>query len=842
MVVLSAPGRAWMMYSADEPDTGLLGNSFVDIVYNDGILWLASGRGISYSTDLGQTWLTRTTETNPELNSDEPSALFGRPGQIWMAGSHFEAFDGINYPFGDGLSMSIDDGVTWDTLAPPEASDFARLVYDISGTESSTYAACFHGGLIVRHDPDTLWEHLFYSPLDSTDWVANDGWASLPTGRYYSCAVDTTHADTLMVYGGSARGINKFLYIPKRVKMGGEQINDIISVGEFVYMAHEGGITQADDTTMTRFYTADATNGLGSNWIKKMALSGGKLWAAAFGPDDTTGKTGVGLYYLENPEVEWNEIGESLSGPSDLWLKNDTAIFEGVNAGAFDFNTFEDDTMAIIYVAAGDSGVLRSLDSGNTWNRFYIDPLDTDQASPRNQVYSIDVSADSMFLGTRAGLVIASYIEPLAFDYDTLVTFPENDTCGSLVSFVRHQDSDSASFMYIGVEPQTDSGFPGVLLLDPWIDPLDTNNVVQTRGTLHLWHAILHDIIISENVSILAADYGLFTSPNLMNPLTVVRYSVVDISNGLTLDSYRFLSAEFIGDRLFTGTSGGYGIGVMEGEPASLNWYITLVNVDPNKHDLAVAVTNSTFGLPGDWVVALEVQELGDSAILWAACRRVPDTVEQFNAVAFSTDYGDTWDTALTNEQVWNFAFDDYHTVYAAASSGLFAADFPWTDWRRLPIIDPITQDTIVTETEIFSVEVAENMLWVGTELGLAGRSINPADPDSNWEITRTFKSTEPEDKVFAAPVPFSPLSNNGRLSVHYHVDKSAEVTVEIYDFAMNLVRVLAENRFRAGDSDYYETWDGYNGGGDMVATGMYYIRVEYSTGELRWGRLAIIP
>ena len=850
LIVLAAPGHAWMMYSADAPDTGLLGNSFVDIVYNDGIIWLASGRGISYSTDLGQTWFTRTTETNPELSSDEPSALFGRPGQVWMASSHFVFYQGYNYPVGDGISMTTDEGATWEVFKPREATNYAQLVYDIAGTGSSIYAACFHGGLIVRHDQNNTWEHLFYSPADSADWFHTNNagdtayWASLTSGRYYSCAVDTTHADTLIVYGGSARGVNKFLYLPKRVKMGGEQINDIKAVGDLIYFAHEGGITQVDSTTMSKFYTADATNGLGSDWIRKLAFSGDRLWAAAFDPGDSTGKTGLGLYYLDNPEAEWVEIKESITGPSDLWQKSMTNVFEGENGGAFDFNAFEDDTMAILYVAAGDSGVFRSLDSGQTWNRFYIDPLDSDQGSPRNQVYSIDVSTDSMFLGTRAGLVVAAYSEPLAIVYDTLLTFPENDTCGSLVSFVRHQDSDSASFTYIGVEPQTDSGFPGVIFLDPWIDPLDTNNVTQTRGTLHLWHAILHDVIISENVTILASDYGLFSSVNLINPATVTRFSVVDNSSGRTLDSYRFLSAEFVGEKLFVGSSGGYGFGIVEdvGGQNVLNWYVTLVNVNPQKHDQASAQTNSNTGLPGDWVVALDVQKYDTGAVLWAACRRVPDTVQQVNAVAFSTDYGDSWDTALINEQVWNFAFDDYGTAYAAASGGLFAAEPPWNDWERLAIIDPVTQDTIVAETEVFSVEVAEDMLWVGTELGLAVRSVDPTDPDQQWAIIRTFKSTDSEDEVFAAPVPFSPLSNNGRLSVHYHVEQSGEVTVEIYDFAMNLVRVLAENKFRAGGSDYSETWDGYNGNGDMVATGIYYIRVKYSTGELRWGRLAIIP
>jgi hypothetical protein len=824
---------AWMMFSVDEPDTGLAGHSFVDILYHEGTLWLASGRGLSYSTNMGMTWYTRTTETNPGLASDEPSALFGRPGEVWIAGSHFEVYDGISYPFGDGFSMSADNtGEIWELYEPFESSDFARLAYDLDGTESMIVAACFYGGLIVRHDPDTAWEHLFYSPADSLDWVA-DGWAGLSSGRYYACAVDTTHADTLVVYGGSARGINKFLYIPKRVKMGGKMIYDIVPTGEFIYFASEGGITQADTATLGTLYTADAGNGLGSDWIKTMTVFGGKLWAAPFDPVDSSG---LGLYVLDNPESEWTEIGEMLSGPPDLWTRANAGLFEGINGGVHDFKVYFD---SAVYIAAGDSGLYRSLDSGATWNRFYVDPLDTDQSSPRNQVYSIDITPDSMFLGTRAGLVIASYIEPLAFTYDTLVEFEENDSTGSWVTLVRHQDDDSASFTYVGLEPQTEMGNPGAYFVDPWIDPLDPDSTIQLRKTLHLIKTKVNDIhIVNEDLTVLAADSGLYGSINIRNPLFITPYSVADLTNGLTLNSFRFLSAQPLGDRLFVGSSGGHAYGIVEEDV--LTWYVRTVNTDPDKHDLAVAITSASFGLPGNWVVALEAQKYDTGAVLWAGCRRVSDTLQQYNSIGISRDYGDTWQMALQNEQVWNFAFDANDKAYAAASSGLFAADPPaWDVWERLNIVDPVTQDTIAPGTEIFSVEVAEDVIWVGTELGLARRNI---DQDSSWTITRNFKATDSEDDVFAAPVPYSPINNNGRLSIHYPVEQSGEVTVEIYDFAMNLVRVLAENRYRDGGGDYFETWDGYNGRGDMVAVGIYYIKVAYSAGEIRWGRLAIIP
>jgi len=827
ILIFARPGFGWKMYSTDAPDSGLLNNSFIDILYNDDTVWVASNHGLSYSPDLGRTWFTLTTQTNPGLASDQPSALYGRPGYLWVGGSHAEAYEGINYPFGDGISLSTDGGGTWETFAPSEAAGFGKLVYDLTGADSSVYAACFYGGLIVKHGSDTTWHHLFFAPVDSADW-AYDEWPDLNSGRYYSCAADTTHADTLIVYGGSAYGINKFYYLPKRIKLGGDKIYAIVPAGGYIYLANDGGVTQTD-TLLSKFYSTDQTNGLGSNLVEHLANYGNRIWAAVFDPADSSG---LGLYYIDNPESAWTVMAQDTVGPSNFWSQNTPGLFTGAATGIYDFAMRDDTVQSVLYAAAGDSGLYRTADTGATWERLYIDPLDTDQSSPRNQVYSIDITDDSIFLGTKAGLVVAAYTPPFTITYDSLMTFPEDDTSGSFVSFVRHQNSDSASFTYVGVEPQTQSGNSALIFLDP-----DTVN--STRGTALLvggvdFHVKVNGAYLTEGLSSFATSIGLFKSLNYPSVLSIAKYAVADPNSGRTLDSYDFLCVNNFHQRLYTGTTGGFGYRV-----ASNEWKIFIANTDPLTHDLAVGLRYENVDLPGDWVVALAVQPYDTSAVLWAGCRRVPDTTAQVNAVGFSTDYGATWNEVLTNLQVWNFAFDPSGTAYVAASEGLFSAAPPWDDWKQEALIDPVTKDTIDANTEVYAAEVVDSVLFVGTELGLAIKHLNP---DSSWAITRVFAPTADNEDVYAAPVPYSPLNNNGRLSLHYHVDADAEVTVEIYDFAMNLVRVVTEDRFRAGGADYFETWDGYNGRGDMVATGFYYFKVSYSTGQERWGRLAIIP
>ena len=104
------------------------------------------------------------------------------------------------------------------------------------------------------------------------------------------------------------------------------------------------------------------------------------------------------------------------------------------------------------------------------------------------------------------------------------------------------------------------------------------------------------------------------------------------------------------------------------------------------------------------------------------------------------------------------------------------------------------------------------------------------------------------DSEVYAFPVPYSHSNaGSGRVDFHFVVDEDARITLEIYDFAMNLVsRVIDNVEMSAGVYPTYGptrfTWDGRNGQGEQVAVGVYYFKVEYSTGIIRWGKLAIVP
>ena len=109
--------------------------------------------------------------------------------------------------------------------------------------------------------------------------------------------------------------------------------------------------------------------------------------------------------------------------------------------------------------------------------------------------------------------------------------------------------------------------------------------------------------------------------------------------------------------------------------------------------------------------------------------------------------------------------------------------------------------------------------------------------------------------------MPYSNVLNaDDGITFRFVIEQDAYVTIEVYDFAMNLVRRVIDNQFFAADfypnltaSVVWEDPDDeiiplnrqgnlFNGQGDQLAVGMYYFKVVFSTGETRWGKLAIIP
>jgi aminopeptidase N len=103
-------------------------------------------------------------------------------------------------------------------------------------------------------------------------------------------------------------------------------------------------------------------------------------------------------------------------------------------------------------------------------------------------------------------------------------------------------------------------------------------------------------------------------------------------------------------------------------------------------------------------------------------------------------------------------------------------------------------------------------------------------DPDL-WVLTTTISSVEATPaaagpiRLFVHPNPFNPST-----AISFETQQSGMVDVAIYEVNGKRVRVLHVGPLQAGAHDF--TWDSRNGGGDLVATGVYFVRVRTPSGE----------
>ncbi len=72
--------------------TRLAGNSIVDIVADSKGVWLATERGISYTTDKGASWQNFDKDNTNDLLSNEIAALGVRNDTLWAGTSFTRVF------------------------------------------------------------------------------------------------------------------------------------------------------------------------------------------------------------------------------------------------------------------------------------------------------------------------------------------------------------------------------------------------------------------------------------------------------------------------------------------------------------------------------------------------------------------------------------------------------------------------------------------------------------------------------------------------------------------------------------------------------------------------------
>lgn len=125
-----------------------------------------------------------------------------------------------------------------------------------------------------------------------------------------------------------------------------------------------------------------------------------------------------------------------------------------------------------------------------------------------------------------------------------------------------------------------------------------------------------------------------------------------------------------------------------------------------------------------------------------------------------------------------------------------------------------------------------------------------PLGGGKTWKnITRQKDLKNELMEVITFPTLFTAARPDGHadyVHIGYRLKKDGKVTITLYNYAMEKVRVLVRNAPRKGGGSRSEVsledrWDGLDGSGRLVSVGTYYVRVESSSGEGGWGKILAV-
>lgn len=827
----TAPVFAWMNFDLSKPIDTLADNSVVDIIYDGTYVWLATGSGVSGTSDGGVSW--RTFNNTNGLTRNSVSALAAQGRRLWIATSYDTSSSGSTekVPSGGGVQITDDTGSNWHSVEPYRMSSPGKLAYDLAVYDSSVWAPCYYGGLLRSLDYGENWENVYVDSIFRDD-IENRRY-NLYAGRYFSTVVDTYHKDSVIVWAGSAGGVQRFYYISKRKKLASNRINDIAFDGRYWWYGTDRGLSKFSDSLST-YETYDSSNGFPGNFISAAAGSGDLICAGVY---DTLTQHSLGLVISTDGGTSW-----ALSAP--LQAVGADRMVEGIVVDSGD-----------VWAACGPGGLIRSSDNGSTWHTYHVDSLNADTPDVRNVYHCIDIGYregyERVVTGTDSGIVIYYFQNRGALDSTAYLSFPDSATysrriisvAGMVTAYgdeiwaaARPPDSDST--LTPAVLRTTDRGqtWTTNLMGPPPATPTDIKiqSQFRDRDTV-VWVGTTTGIRSSINFG------QKWDAPAIIDDNNITRY--IDRTTPI-------LSVEISAKETKCGSLG-EGFGAYREAPidsthSKLVWFVYKAQINPYIFDF---VYRSAARLPstacdtcigGNFIPAMALQRIGDSTIIWAATRATDSS--EVTAVSFTTDRGRTWRNIAVGALVWNFDFNG-DTVFIASSQGLYMTTDYGANWDKLSIKEPVSGRVIESNVEVYAAKFINGELWVGTNDGVA-RSANLRD----WSIFRVFfgipESAADDSRSYVSPNPYSPYLTAGKMKFHYRLKSGGTISIKVYDFANNLVKKVVDGAVRAAGVQYddIDLWDGHNENGDKVAAGVYIYVVESSGGDKFWGKFMVIP
>lgn len=861
----------------DRPDTAYASNVAIDIIAHQGGVFLATSNGLNYTFDNGQSWLLYNSANG--LLSNDISAMLSLNGRLWVSSNHSQIFQGAPLSVSDGLMYSDNDGLLWkhvafDSINPPLSGVTGpfRTIYDLSGfhdvhrNRDWLFAACFAGGLIASLDNGASWRRIFPTRADSINYHAvietnppTDTSLSF-ANRAFSCVVDTSHGDSLFLWEGTVNGIFQYVFAARNEKFGTRKISSIslcdsctAAGGSYVFYGGSTGLARGK-TTGGPYITADT-----SESISAVTTFGGRLF---FGTFDPLSGNATGLKYSNNE-------GETYQSSSLI-------AATGLNRRVVDFAGIRNR----LYLAAQNAGLFVSSDTGATWTHLWVDQADTTILNLRNNTYALLAIGDTLRIGTDSGLVTWFLDSTGVVDSSRNYVFPDNSFSYEYPRVVKIRRQQ-----YGLGDTLTSNDSTALWLITRSYDTTITPSGLERSkdGGLN-WSQFEQGISTNDfgfvgDTTVVVSEYGVGFTPDAFEFKAMVVKDVVDssivMSDSSQTKPHDNVKAIMVrGDTVILAGDSTFAISVAR----MRLFHVFKPNLDSLKPDLVlnytylntlnrVGTSGLTIGLTGDFVPALGIKYSstpGVRATLYASGRS--NGIEGVDGVAYARVILDTViDTTATKidtltgyiyrwdqlSQMSTFAWNFDHmgtppndTVLMPSDLGLFigksigTADSAVT---KFEFKDSLGQEVVPLDASAFAARVIDSFIWIGTSKGtIRIKRSNLGDQ----QLTRVY---DPGAEVYAYPNPFTP-QEGGTVNFHFPMSRDGYVTVEVYDFALKLVARPIDHRFFASGVHPaphevgLPIWDGRNGKGEVAAVGMYYFKVTYDNGDVKWGKVAVIP
>jgi len=362
-----AAQKSFLKSSIDDLNPRFLGNSIGDIVVANNFIWITNSKGLSRSSDAGKNW--KNYSGIKEFSHPTIVSFLVKGDTIWTA----TVYDSTGVAIGGGFTVSTNRGESWvyfdqakdqrgDSVilygnniikALPVTVNQQNVTYGVSMADNILWISSWSSGIRKSTDLGKTFSRILLPPdnLNSISPDSNRTFEINPRYNNNHMGFSVYAVDSLEIWAGTAGGVNK---------------------------STDGGVS------WKKFNHQNQSSHILGDWvihINQQKLKNKKrIWITSWRADNPQNED-YGICYTENGGDSWN------------------TLLKGTKANILAFRD------SVIYVGS-DVGIFRSDNDGKSFELFSnIYDKQNGYRILNNQIISIAIQGDTIWLGTGDGLV-----------------------------------------------------------------------------------------------------------------------------------------------------------------------------------------------------------------------------------------------------------------------------------------------------------------------------------------------------------------------------------------------------------------------------------------------------